>query len=79
MNSLAKLTRLQHNALGMILQHYGKDEVFSHNDVAEKAATLSQLCKKGLLNKSTLRYRGSNEQLYTLNREKALEVYKNGN
>ena len=74
---MTTITKCEYNVLSAILQFCeGQAQVFSAGDVAESPATLASLERKGILIKSSLRYIGSNEQLYTANCETAVSAYR---
>ena len=72
---MAKITKAQYNVLNSIMQ-YNPADAFSANDIGESPRTLAAMERKGILIKSSLRYVGSNEQLYTVNFKAARAAYQ---
>lgn len=70
-----KLTKAQYNVLATIMQS-NPVAPFSASDLAGNPRTLAALEAKGVLRKSSAKYVGRNEQLYTLNTEAAKKAYR---
>jgi len=71
---MSKITKAKYNVLKSIME-FNPDDAFSPKDIAENPRTVASLERKGILRKSSLRYVGSNEQLYTVNFEAARAAY----